>query len=518
MEYPGFDVVVIGAGSAGCVLAGQLCQKTNFRVCLVEAGPDYGAMSSGRWPPELLDPRQIPTTHDWGYVEERPDGRIMEEARAKVIGGCSAHNQCAAIWGVPDDYDHWESLGNPDWGYAAIKPFIDRIEKAATASAMDYRGHDGTFPTKPYSDVELAFWQRRFLEAALAIGFPRLVDLSSPLPEEGVAPVHANVKDSVRWNTAFAFLDPIRGHPNLTILSKTLADRLIVERGTATTLVAHSDDGVFEIPGRHFVLCAGTYGSPAILMRSGIGPADHLEALDIAVQLNLAGVGRNLHDHPGISIQYEPGLEAQQALVNDLARGQLYAGQVMLRTRSTLCKEGFDLHVFAFQPRTDSGKWNFEIFAFHLAPLSRGRVLLRGKYAHQPPRINLGLLSDSEQRDLAVLTEGFHFIRRLAQFAPLVAVIRDEAEPWKSLNDEREVHAYIQAHVTSYAHPVGTCKMGPSSDPSSVVDSSGLVHGTSNIFVADASIMPQIVRANTNLTCLLIGFRMAEWLSSHAGL
>jgi choline dehydrogenase len=518
MEYPVFDVVVIGAGSAGCVLAGRLCQMTNLSVCLVEAGPDYGAMSSGRWPPELLDPRQIPMTHDWGYVDERPDGRIMGEARAKVIGGCSAHNQCAAIWGVPDDYNYWASLGNPDWSYVAIKPFIDSLEKAATSSPVDYRGHAGTFPTKPYRDEELAFWQRCFLEASLATGFPRLVDLSNPLPEEGVAPVHANVKDSVRWNTAFAFLDQVRRRPNLTILSHALADRLIVEPGTATALVVHSDDDVFEIRGRHFVLCAGTYGSPAILMRSGIGLADHLEALDIAVQLNLPGVGRNLHDHPGINIQYAPGLEAQQAFENDLARGQLYAGQVMLRARSTFCKEGFDLHIFPFQPHTDSGEWNFEIFAFHLAPLSRGRVLLRGKDVHQPPRINLGLLSDPEQRDLAIVSEGFHLIRRLAQSAPLVAAIRDEAEPGKSLNDEREVHAYIQAHVSSYAHPVGTCKMGPSSDLSSVVESSGLVHGTSNIFVADASIMPQIVRANTNLTCLLIGFRMAEWLSSLAGL
>jgi choline dehydrogenase-like flavoprotein len=134
------------------------------------------------------------------------------------------------------------------------------------------------------------------------------------------------------------------------------------------------------------------------------------------------------------------------------------------------------------------------------------------------PLPEIGLLSDPEQRDLAIVSEGFHLIRRLAQSAPLVTAIRDEAEPGKSLNDEREVYAYIQAHVSSYAHPVGTCKMGPSSDPSSVVESSGLVHGTSNIFVADASITPQIVRANTNLTCLLIGFRMAEWLSSHAGL
>ena len=518
MEYPIFDVVVIGAGSAGCVLAGHLCQMNNLSVCLVEAGPDYGAMSSGRWPPELLDPRQIPTTHDWGYVEERPDGRIMGEARAKVIGGCSTHNQCAAIWGVPGDYDYWASLRNPHWSYAEIKPLIDRLEKATTASAVDYRGHDGIFPTKPYRDEELSFWQRCFLEAALATGFPRLADLSSPLPEEGVAPVHANVKDSVRWNTAFAFLDPVRGHPNLTILSNTLADRLIVEGGTTTALVAHSDNGVFQIRGRHFVLCAGTYGSPAILMRSGIGPTEHLEALDIAVELDLAGVGRNLQDHPGINIQYEPGLQAQQALENDLARGQLYAGQVMLRARSAFCKEGFDLHVFAFQPRNDSGGWNFEIFVFHLTPSSRGRVLLRGKDVHQPPRINLGLLSDPEQRDLAVLTEGFHLIRRLARSVPLADAIRNEVEPGRPLNDEREVHAYIQAHVSSYAHPVGTCKMGPGNDPSSVVDSSGLVHGTSNIFVADASIMPQIVRANTNLTCLLIGFRMAEWLSSHAGL
>jgi choline dehydrogenase len=512
MARSDFDVIVVGAGSAGCALAGHLCQAADLRVCLVEAGPDYGPVASGQWPVELFDVRRRGRTHDWGYVEERPDGRTVPVSRAKVVGGCSAHNQCAALWGLPADYDGWAAAGSPDWSAAAIAPLIQQVEAATSDVISPYRGRQGAVPTRPYREDELATWQRWFLEGALGLGFPRLADLSAPEPVEGVAPFHANVQDAVRWNAAFAFLDPVRPRPNLTILSETVADRLVLQQGAATSLVCRTGDEAFALRGRRFVLCAGTYGSPAVLLRSGIGPATHIQDLGIPLQLDLSGVGQNLHDHPGISLRFAPSPIARQALVDDLAHGRLYWSQVILRANSRSAAPTFDLHLLPYQAADDADAWRFEILVFHMAPRSRGRLRLRGREAALPPVIHCDWLSDPERHDAAVLREGLRLARRLAGAAPLATAIVREVEPGEPLQAEEDLDAYIQAHVTGYAHPVGTCKMGPASDPTAVVDSTGRVHGTNNVFVADASIMPHIPRANPNLTCFLIGLRAADLL------
>jgi len=196
-----FDVVVVGAGSAGCAVAGALGADTRRSVCVIEAGPDYGAHGSGRWPAELLDPRQRPRTHDWSYVAEG-EGGVVPESRAKVVGGCSSHNQCAIVRPALQDCQ--------SWGWEA-----GELAEVAREVAQH-------MPTVPYADRELAFWQRAFLEAAIAAGVRRIPDVGDPAGPDGVAPFHANVREGVRWNAAFAFLDPIRGQPNVTALSKAL--------------------------------------------------------------------------------------------------------------------------------------------------------------------------------------------------------------------------------------------------------------------------------------------------------
>lgn len=507
-----FDVVVVGGGSAGCVVAGRLCQTTNLKVCLVEAGPDYGPASSGRWPTELLDPRQQPATHDWGYTEERSDGSIIAESSAKVIGGCSTHNQCAAIWGVPDDYDRWAAAGNPGWSYAELAPLIDQIEQASPDQATSYRGRHGAVPTKPYGDGDLSTWQRSFLQSAVSAGFPRVIDLSAPEPAQGVAPFHVNVRGATRWNAAFAFLDPVRGRPNLTILEATVVDRLLIDQEEATELICRSGTGIIELRAKMFVLAAGTYGSPAILMRSGIGPAAHLDELGIPVQIDAPGVGQNLHDHPGVHVRFSPTPDVRRAVQEELAHARLFQSQVILKAASSQCAAGFDLHLLPYQEVTEAGEWEFVTLAFNMVPRSRGEVLLRGEDAELPPRIAFQFLTDPDDRDIAILLDGLHLARRLAETGPLASAVEWEVDPGQRIRSEADLRTYIRGTVTSYAHPVGTCKMGPLSDPMAVVDASGRVQGTSNVFVADASIMPQIPRANTNLTCLLIGMRMADVL------
>ncbi len=503
-----FDVVVIGGGSAGCAAAGRLCTTTDLRVCLVEAGPDYGPVAEGSWPSGLLDARMRSATHDWGYSWERDDGSSAPEPRAKVIGGCSVHNQCAAVWGMPEDYNRW-AAGNPGWSHEELLPFIDQVEQCAQASST-FRGHHGALPTRIYTDNELSAWQQAFVAAAEATGFPRLADLSAPEPAVGVAPFHANVLDHTRWNAAFAFLDPARELPNLTVYDLSLADRLLIDQENATGLICRSGAGEIELAARVFVVAAGTYGSPAILMRSGIGPGQHLADIGIPVVIDVPGVGENLHDHPGFSLRFGPSAAARGALDEEQRQGSLYQSQVILRAQSTHSPGGCDLHLLPYLDQTEAGEWEFMMLTFHMAPRSRGRVRLRGEDPELPPVIEPRFLTDPEDHDMAALVDGLTFMRGLAAAGSMADSIAGEVDPGPRVQRLEDLQAFIRRTVHGYSHPVGTCKMGPATDPLAVVDSTGRVHGTSNLYVADASIMPEIPRANTNLTCMLIGMKVAD--------
>jgi len=256
-------------------VAGAIGVDARCSVCLIEAGPDYGARSSGRRPPELLDPRQRPRTHHWSYLGEG-EGGVVPESPAKVVGGCSSHNQCAILRPAPEDCQGW-----------------DREAGELAEVAREVTRH---VPTAPYADEKLAFWQRAFLEAAVAAGVRRVHDVGDPAGPDGVGPFHANVREGVRWNAAFAFLDPVRGQPNVTVLPDVLVDRLVIEADRAVGLSCLQGNRMLEIAARRFVVCAGAYGSPAVLLRSGVGPKRDLEALGIPVLVERAGVGMNLHD------------------------------------------------------------------------------------------------------------------------------------------------------------------------------------------------------------------------------
>ncbi len=512
MKTSAYDVIVVGAGSAGCALVGRLCQSPGLSVCLVEAGPDYGSFRSGRWPEELLSIQQLPETHDWGYNEERT-GFSSPEARAKVVGGCSTHNQCGAFWGLPDDYDAWAAAGNPGWSYANLTPLLEQIEQTSPEARSAYRGTSGVIETRPYRVDELASWQRLVLEAGQAAGLPRLTDLSAPEPAEGGAPFHANIKGTIRWNAAFAFLDPVRTHPGLTILSNTMAERLVLHHTTAVSLICHTQGNRLELRASRFVLCCGTYGTPLLLMRSGIGPAQNLQELGILPLLDIPGVGQNLHDHPGISMDFEPSALAQRLLEEDLTHQRFFQSQVVLRAKSRQCSTGFDLHLVPYQSRKDGQEASFSILLFHLAPRSRGQVLLRGKEVHLPPKIDFRFFTDPGKQDASAVMDGLDLIRRLVHVEPLANAVKRETEPGQRVRTVRDLGEYAHTHLISYRHASGTCKMGPPSDPTAVVDSSGQVYGTQNIFVADASLMPRIPRAPTNFTCFLIGLHIADLLS-----
>ena len=509
-----FDVVVVGGGSAGCVVANRLCQGSNLSVCLVEGGPDYGPAHGGRWPEELLDGRYPPPTHDWGYFEDLAERRIGAEPRGKVIGGSSAINMAAAMWGLPEDYDRWARAGNPGWTYAELRPLIDRIEKTADNSQAKYRGSRGLLPTEPYGDSALGLWARSFLESAGAAGFERLADLSAPEPAEGAAALHANIRNGIRWNAAFAFLDPVRGQRNLTILDEFSVDRLLVRQDKAVALLGRRGQKIVELRASRFVLCAGTYGSPAILMRSGIGPPSHLGGSGIVVGIDLPGVGQNLQDHPGVGVTFAGTSAVRQALEDERARCRFYAAQAMLRAQSPHAQGGFDLQLPAVQRLDNNGEWVSSIVVFNVAPRSRGQVQLLGPDPRLPLRIEKRFLTNPEQRDIAVLAHGVRVARKVGRQKPLADLVTREVAPGEAVREESDIRAYVRRMVRNYNHACGTCKMGPRSDPGSVVDRSGRLHGAANVWVADASIIPQIPRVPTNLTCMLIGLRIADGLLS----
>jgi choline dehydrogenase len=463
-----FDIAIVGAGSAGCALAGRLAALTDLRIALIEAGPDYGSRVSGSWPADLTDAHHSPESHDWEF----------EQSRACVIGGCSVHNECAVVRPLPGDFVRWGIAG---WSDAELAPLLDDVARA--------------LPAYVCPDDELAAWQRTFLDTALDTGFPRRANADDAPGGSGVAPFVQNIAGGVRWNAAFAFLDSVR--PRVTVIDYVVADRLALEGDRARSLVVQAPGGVREIRADRFVLSAGVYGSPAILLRSGVGPARDLRKLGIALHSDLPGVGANLHDHPGVGLEYKPTTRARRATKDDLRMGRFYEAQIVLRTAP-------DLHVVPYQAADDANDVSFGIIAFYLSPRSRGRMRLTSRDAGAPPAIDLGLVSDPARHDVGALVEGVRLIHDLTTRAPLADAI--SRGPRRFTSRER-LARYVRNNVSDYGHSVGTCRMGD------VVDERCRVRGLENVYVGDASIMPAIPRANTNLACSVIGARVGEFLA-----
>ena len=421
-----YDVLVLGGGAAGCVVAARLAER-QARVGLVEAGPDYGPYEDGRWPAEMLDARTLPMTHLW---EQDEDDR--SSSRARIIGGCSAHNGAMVVRGEPRDYE-WDE----HWTYAALEPYLD--------------GADARLGTLDTITATAAPWHGAACEAAAALGVP-------------AGPLRANVRGGVRWNAAFAYLDPVRGR--VDVLAETLVDRVDPPR-------VHTDRGVLEADT--IVLAAGAYGTPAILLRSGLG--DELP------------VGANLIDHVGVGVGWEPSEACvRDTLAYEAGHGPVFEPYALVTPP--------DLHLI---PWTTTGGTETSMPVFFLHPRSRGQVTLRSSDPGVPPAIEHGFLSD--ERDIEPLVAGIELARRLVRTEPLSGYAGAELRPAAD-----DLHEFVRANVRGYFHPVGTCALG------AVCDEHGRVLGHESLVVADASFIPAIPRANTHLTVLAVAERIAESL------
>ncbi len=494
------DSVIIGAGTAGAAVAGVLAERSDQSVLLLEAGPDYGPHGSGRWPAELLDARALPlSSHDWGYDSGASwPYRTLAFERARVIGGCSAHNGCAEIWGSRLDYDGWAALGNPGWSTDELLPL--------------FRAGAARLRVRRYRDEEITPFQAACLRAAPGVGIPVVDDLNDLDQDVGISTSPVNSLDGVRWNAAFAFLDPLRGRANLTIAGGALIDRLIVRGGRVEAVAVVRDGAADCIRAGRVVLCGGSYGSPAVLLRSGIGDPAALGALGIAPVLDLPGVGRNLHDHPVGGLIFAGTPELERRMREFAAARWLPEEQTIAKARSSRCARGFDLHLFPTGGPSEGAGWRW-VFPFAcMTPRSRGALRLARSDPRAAPRIDHGYLSDPEGADLQVLLDGLALTRALAAQPALAQLLGDEILPGASITARADLGELLRAYCMHYSHPVGTCRMGPARERDSVVGARGKVHGLDNAYVADASIIPVIPRANTNMPALVVGLRIAQWL------
>jgi choline dehydrogenase len=440
-----YDAVVVGGGTAGCVVAGRLSEQAARSVCLVEAGPDYGPYANGRWPADILDGRALPLdSHCW----ERDDDADRSQLRARILGGCSAHNACVILRGPDADYDTW----GPGWTGRELTPYLDRAEQMLAAR-----------PVAPDTSPWHVAWRE-------AVGDDAIDYLVNMTP------------DGVRWNAAFAYLEDARPRENLTILADTTAARVLLV-GNRAIGVATSRG---EIAAGLVVLCAGAYGSPAILLRSGIGPAAGLP------------VGEGLCDHVGTGIGWEPTDELRDEWDTWSRDHDVGVSGAIVRARSSLCDDDDDGDLLLLTAA--GGDDDISAAAFVMKPRSRGRVALTSPHADAPVHIEHGFLAD--ERDAAALCEAFERLRELGGSRPVARYAARELRPGADVAAE----AHVRATARGFFHPTGTCAMG------AVVDERCRVLGYDDLVVADASVMPTIPRVPVNLTTAAIAERVADLL------
>jgi len=505
-----YDDIIVGAGSSGAVLAARLSEDPARRVLLLEAGPDYATVEA--LPEDLRDSTWISVVrHDWGFKADAMKGREIEYPRGKVTGGSSAVNATIALRGVPADYDEWASLGTSEWAWSRVLPYFCKLEDDRD-EAGPFHGRGGPIPVRRWKTPELLPLQQAFLEAGLALGFARVTDHNHP-EATGIGPWPMNQRDGLRMSTAIGYLLPARARPNLTIRPDCLVSRVILEGSRAVGVEIESVGSTEVVRGRRITLSAGAIASPAILLRSGIGPRRDLEALGIVPAVDLPGVGANLIDHPlaSVALVPRPGVcEKTQPVV-----------QVGVRHTAPGSGEWNDMQLFMISqadlteiPAIMALIGAPMIFAVGVAlqrPHSRGRLSLMSSDPRAQPRIELNYLDHPE--DMRRMVEGVRLAWRVAQrsaiarHAERVAILTEEM-----VASDEFVQGYLQMAVNTIYHPVGTARMGADGDEGAVVDQRGRVRGVDGLAVVDASIMPNVPRANTNLTCIMIGERVAEWM------
>jgi choline dehydrogenase len=527
-----YDYIIIGAGSAGCVLANRLSADPNARVLLLEAGGHDKSLMV-KMPAGVGGLIQAKGDHNWGFwTEPEPnlENRRLWWPRGKGLGGSSSINGMIYIRGHARDYDQWRQMGLTGWGYADVLPYFKRAE-TFQGGPDAYHGGDGPLYVSKAASKNPIY--SSFIEAGVQAGYHRTQDFNG-FQQDGFGPYQLTIKNGQRWSASAAYLRPILGRrPNLTLEIDARTTRILIEKGRAVgvefvqggvTRQAHAEAEV--------LLSAGAVQSPQILQLSGVGDPDRLREAGVTSTHALNGVGENLQDHLDVILSWEtPNVKAAYSASTGLSRlttglnymlfGQGFGRQnfleagAFLKSRPDLDRPDLQLHcVLAIMK--DHGKQivpkdGFSVHVCQLRPESRGRIGLASADPFADPAIFANYLATEEDR--RALREGFKMVREVAGQKALTAIRGDEVEPGVLVNTDDEIDAWIRRSAETIYHPVGACRMGPDGDSMAVVDAELKVRGLSCLRVVDASVFPTLIGGNTNAGTIMVAEKAADLIT-----